>query len=512
MTAEQVAQEPAFLLEMRDISKAFPGVQALSDVTLQLGRGEVLGLVGENGAGKSTLVKILAGAHLADAGQLLIEGQPVTIASPQAALRHGVAIIYQEFNLVPDMSVAENIFLGREPRTKFGLMDYRALWQQAREWLDLLEAPINPKTLVRELSVANQQLVEIAKALSQDARILVMDEPSAALTEHELENLFNQIRQLKAKGVSIIYISHRLEELFEIADRCTVLRDGQHVVTDYVKNLDRNSLIKHMVGRELSEQMPKIAVKPGKELLRIAGFERAGVLEHISLAVFEGEILGIAGLVGAGRTELARAIFGADPVEEGRIYVGGEEVTIRCPRDAIDLGIGLVPEDRKLQGLILELAVRENMTLANLDEIRNMGLLSLGKEQEVAKRYIEQLGLRPPYPERRTKDLSGGNQQKVVLAKWLFTNSQVLIFDEPTRGIDVGAKAEIYNLMNELVKHQKAVIMISSELPEVLGMSDRILVMHQGRIAGELAREEATQERIMHLATGGVNPLMEEGE
>ena len=350
MTAEQVAQEPTFLLEMRDISKAFPGVQALSDVTLQLGRGEVLGLVGENGAGKSTLVKILAGAHLADAGQLLIEGQPVTIASPQAALRHGVAIIYQEFNLVPDMSVAENIFLGREPRTKFGLMDYRALWQQAREWLDLLEAPINPKTLVRELSVANQQLIEIAKALSQDARILVMDEPSAALTEHELENLFNQIRQLKAKGVSIIYISHRLEELFEIADRCTVLRDGQHVVTDYVKNLDRNSLIKHMVGRELSEQMPKIAVKPGKELLRIAGFERAGVLEHISLAVFEGEILGIAGLVGAGRTELARAIFGADPVEEGRIYVGGEEVTIRCPRDAIDLGIGLVPEDRKQIG------------------------------------------------------------------------------------------------------------------------------------------------------------------
>ncbi len=503
MNTPEATPSKEYVLEMRHISKAFPGVQALQDVTLRLRQGEILALVGENGAGKSTLVKILAGALPADEGEIFLEGRQVNFSGPLDAIKQGVAVIYQEFNLVPEMSVAENIFLGREPKNSLGLLDYATLYREADAYLQRLQASFDSRALVRNLSVANQQLVEIAKALSQQARILVMDEPSAALTEHELDNLFVQMRQLKQEGVSIIYISHRLEEIFEIADRCTVLRDGRHVVNDEVKNFDRDSLIKHLVGRELSEQMPKVKVEPGEELLRVEHLERAGVLHDISFSVRAGEVVGLAGLVGAGRTELARCIFGADKYTGGQIYFEDAPVTITSPRQAIKLGLGLVPEDRKLQGLILEMVVRENITLANLEAVKKLGLLSLSRERLVAESFISSLNIRPPYPERAAKHLSGGNQQKVVLAKWLFTQSKVLIFDEPTRGIDVGAKAEIYNLINELVAKGAGVLMISSELPEVLGMSDRILVMHQGRLAGELKAEEATQEKVMQLATGG---------
>jgi ribose transport system ATP-binding protein len=495
---------PALALEMRNITKTYPGVRALEDVSIDVRSGEVLSLLGENGAGKSTLMKILAGAQGKDSGEILLNGQPVHIDSPQKAMDLGISIIYQEFNLVPFLNAAENIFLGREPRAAVpGFVDFGTMYREAQRIVDKLGVKLNVRTPVNRLSIAQQQMVEIAKATSRESKIIVMDEPSATLTDHELKALFALIRQLKDEGVAIIYISHRMEEVFEISDRVTILRDGHWVATKNIEELTREEIIRLMVGRELKQMIPKDPADIGEPALVLKNITRKGVLHDISLTVRKGEVLGIAGLVGAGRTELARVIFGADPMDSGSIELFGKPVKVKSPQDAIRQGIGLVTEDRKAQGLVLGMAVRENTTLANLQALSVMNFIQGGKEREVAKKYVGDLRIKTPTIEQTVQNLSGGNQQKVVLAKWLFTDSKILIFDEPTRGIDVGAKTEIYQLMNALAKTGAAIIMISSELPEVLGMSDRILVMHEGRLAGELSRAEATQEKIMHLATGG---------
>jgi len=504
VTTASNAAAPVPALEMRNICKQYPGVRALDDVSLVVGAGEVHALLGENGAGKSTLMKILAGAQSKDAGEILLSGEPVNIDSPQKAMNLGVSIIYQEFNLVPYLSAGENIYLGREPRAAIpGFVDFRTLYRQAQEVIDNLGVRMDARTPINQLSIAQQQMVEIAKATSKRSKIIVMDEPSATLTDHELKALFDLIRQLKSEGVSVVYISHRLEEVFEVCDRATIMRDGRCIATRDVAELTREEIIRLMVGRELKDAIPKVAATPGAPALTVKHLNRKGVLHDISFEVHQGEVLGLAGLVGAGRTETARAIFGADPIDSGAIEVLGKPVKIRSPQDAIKHGIGLVTEDRKQQGLVLGMVVRENTTLANLDILATMGFIRRREENAVAEKYRADLAIKTPSIEQTVQNLSGGNQQKVVLAKWLFTGSKVLIFDEPTRGIDVGAKSEIYKLMNELAAKGVAIIMISSELPEILGMSDRILVMHEGRIAGELSRAEANQESIMHLATGG---------
>ena len=491
-------------LQMKGITKTYPGVRALDSVSFDVAKGEVHALVGENGAGKSTLMKILAGAQPMDSGEIIINGEPVHITTPQKAMDLGISIIYQEFNLVPYLNAAENIFLGREPKgTVPGFIDFKTMYSEAEKVIDQLGVKLNVRSPVNRLSIAQQQMVEIGKATSRNATIIAMDEPSATLTEHELKALFELIRSLKEKGVSVIYISHRLEEIFDIADRVTVLRDGHLVGVNEVSETDRDGIIRMMVGRELKEKIPKQFAEIGAPALTVKNLTRKEVISDINFTVRKGEVLGIAGLVGAGRTELARAIFGADPIDEGEISLNGDKVDIRSPRDAIRLGIGLVTEDRKALGLILGMVVRENISLANLDALTRLGFVNRRDEKKVAVQYIEDLMIKTPSPEQEVQNLSGGNQQKVVLAKWLFTQSKVLIFDEPTRGIDVGSKVEIYQLMNKLAATGAAIIMISSELPEILGMSDRILVMHEGRIAGELTREDATQEKIMSLATGG---------
>ncbi len=496
---------PALALEMREMSKSFPGVRALHEVTFTARAGEVHALIGENGAGKSTLMKILAGAQSADAGEIRLHGQTVHLRSPLDAQRHGVAIIYQEFNLVPDLNVAENIFLGREPTFALGLIDRKRLYADAQALIDRLGVPIEVRAPVRQLSVAHQQIVEIAKALSQRARVLVMDEPTATLTDHEIEHLFEVIRGFRSEGVCIVYISHRLEEVFTLTDRVTVLRDGELVGVEDTASLDRSKLIALMVGRELADTHFEVPVtsEAAPPLLEVRGLRRQGGSGGLDLTLRKGELLALTGLVGAGRTELARAIFGADPIAAGEVRLDGKPVTIKSPQQAVRLGLGLVPEDRKQLGLVLSMVVRENATLANLDGISRLGFLQRRKERELTKQLARDLAIRTPSIEQLVRNLSGGNQQKVVLAKWLFCDSKVLIFDEPTRGIDVGAKAEIHKLMLDLVARGVGVIMISSELPEVLALASRILVMHEGRIVKELARAEATQELIMHYATGG---------
>ncbi len=502
MTTE--TSNPAPVLQMRGITKTYPGVRALENVDLEVRAGEVHALVGENGAGKSTLMKVLAGAHPKDSGTIVLSGQSVEMDSPQKAMDLGVSIIYQEFNLVPYLNAAENIYLGREPRAAIpGFVDFKTMYREAQQVIDRLGVPLDVRAPVNRLSVAQQQMVEIAKATSRRSKIIVMDEPSATLTEHELKSLFSLIRQLKSEGVAIIYISHRLEEIFEIADRVTVLRDGKHIATRDVAELTREDIIKMMVGRELTQMIPKVPAPLGDNVLEVRRLNRKGLLHDISLTVRKGEVVGLAGLVGAGRTELARAIFGADPIDSGQILIEGKPVRVRSPQEAIKLGIGLVTEDRKGQGLVLGMVVRENITLANLGALTRLNFIMAGRERQVAREYVTSLTVKTPSIEQTVQKLSGGNQQKVVLAKWLFTQSKLLIFDEPTRGIDVGAKTEIYQLMNDLAAKGVGILMISSELPEVLGMSDRILVMHEGRIAGELPASEATQEGIMHLATGG---------
>ena len=491
------------ILQMRGIAKRYPGVVALDSVDLAVRRGEVHVLLGENGAGKSTLVKILAGAVARDAGVIMIDGGERALVSPREAQAAGVSIIFQEFNLVPHLTVAENIFLGREPPGWLpGTLAQARMSRTAAQLLRHLEVTIDPETVVARLGVAEQQMVEVAKALSIDARILVMDEPTSALTAREIQRLFQVIRTLRQRGVAVIYISHRLEELFEIGDRVSVLRDGRVIGTREIAATTMGELVRMMVGRDLAEHFPKQRVAPGEELLRVEGLARRGVLHDVSFTLRRGEVVGLAGLMGSGRTELARALFGVDPIDRGRVWVQGREVAIASPPQAIRLGLGLLTEDRKRQGLVLDLPVTENICLASLDRFSVAGVMRAGCETAAAARLVSALQIKTPGLRQRVVNLSGGNQQKVVLAKWLCREARILIFDEPTRGIDVGAKVEIYQLINRLAAEGRAVLLISSELPEVLGMSDRILVMKQGRIAGEFASGQATPEAILQCAIG----------
>ncbi|KZE75102.1 D-ribose transporter ATP-binding protein [Paenibacillus elgii] len=493
-----------YLLEMNDISKSFPGVRVLDKVTFNLTGGEVHALMGENGAGKSTLMKILGGIHRRDGGTVILKGTPCEIASPSMAQSLGIAMIHQELNLIPHLTVMENIFLGREfTYGRSGMINWGKMRQESVRFLSQLGLAIDPGIIAGELSVGQQQMIEIAKALSMNAEILVLDEPTAALTDREIEALFTVIESLKAKGVGMIYISHRMEEIFRICDRVTVMRDGHTVGTDRVADTNIDKLVKMMVGREIKDRFPKIDVSVGEPKLEVNGLSLPGKLQDISFAVRSGEIVGIAGLMGAGRTELAKALFGVTPARQGEIRVDGRPVAIRKPVDAIRAGIALVTEDRKDEGLLLNLSVKDNISLPNLKDVSSFGFVSRSKETGISDRLISQLLIKTPNSEQKVGSLSGGNQQKVVIGKWLETNPQVFILDEPTRGVDIGAKKEIYDLMNQLISRGVAILMISSELPEVLGMSDRILVMHEGRIAGEFARGEATQEKIMHCATGG---------
>ena len=499
---DSVSTGAAPVLVMRGIVKTFPGVKALSDVSLDVRPGEVLALMGENGAGKSTLMKIMAGAQPPDSGEILLDGKLVVLDSPLKAMNLGIGIIYQEFNLVPQMSVADNIFLGRE-MSAGGWSREAEMIAEAQRLMDGLGARVDVRTPVEKLTVANQQMVEIAKATSRKCRVIAMDEPSATLTDHELQNLWRLIRQLQSEGVGIVYISHRIEEVFAIADRVTILRDGRTIGTRPIGGVTQGELIQMMVGRPLEDTFPKVVAPKGEPVLEVRNLARAGVLHDISFTVHAGEIVALAGLVGAGRTEIARCIFGADPFDSGEILLNGQKLQLRSPQDAIRAGIGMVTEDRKGQGLVLELSVRENTSLAALPTLaRAFGIIDRARERAVAQGYVESLGTRTPSIEQRVKNLSGGNQQKVVLSKWLLTDSKLLIVDEPTRGIDVGAKAEIYQLMNALTERGIAILMISSELPEVLGMADRVLVVREGRIVGQMDRAEATQEKIGELVLG----------
>ena len=500
--------EPEVVLRLEGISKSFPGVRALNNVDLELRAGEVLALVGENGAGKSTLMKILSGAYHKDSGRIFVRGLEIEIENPHHAQQLGIAIIYQEFNLTPNQTVAANIFIAREPLLKgvgklLRFVDRRYMEREAQKYLDRVGARISATTLVRNLSVAEQQMVEVAKALAVNAQIVIMDEPTSALGEDEVETLFDIIATLKKQGIAVIFITHRLEEIFRVADRVVVLRDGQLAGGGPISEVTPEKVIQWMVGRELKDMFHKEEAEIGAPLLEVHGLTRRGVVEDVSFTLRRGEILGIAGLVGAGRTEMARLIFGADRKDAGEIYVNGKPVDIRSPLDAVKAGIGLVPEDRGNQGLVLDLTVRENIVLPTLDKhTRARWLLDLRRLFQTAQEYVRRLSIRTPSLRQKAKFLSGGNQQKVVVAKWLAAQPLVLIMDEPTRGIDVGAKAEVHALMSQLAKSGVGIIMISSELPEILGMSDRILVMSEGRVAAIMERAEATQEAIMAYASG----------
>lgn len=491
-------------LRLVGIGKSFPGVRALNNVHLDVRRGEVHALLGENGAGKSTLMKILSGAYSLDEGEIYWEGKKIHIRNPKEAQDLGIGIIYQEFNLVPQLSIAENVWLGREifRNPALNLIDWPEMYRRTEALLKELNLNLDPRRPVAGLGVALQQMVEIAKALSLDARLLIMDEPTSALAEAEIQQLFEVIRRLKQRGVSVVFISHHLDEIFEICDRGTILRDGEFIATVDLAETTEDQLINMMVGRTLEQQYPKVSVPRGQEALRVEGLTRKGQLHNINFCAYTGEILGIAGLVGAGRTELVRAIFGADRVDSGQVYVFGKKLKLDSPISAIRSGIGLLPEDRKQDGLVLLLSVMQNVSMASLDRLTLRGLLRLKDEKAQTRDFIQKLRISTPSIDQLVQNLSGGNQQKVVLAKWLASRSKVLIFDEPTRGIDVGAKVEVYNLMNSLVQEGAAVVMVSSELPELLGMSDRILVMHEGSLVAEFTREEATQEKILTAAMG----------
>jgi ribose transport system ATP-binding protein len=491
------------VLEMQHIRKAFPGVRVLDDVSLTIRPGEVHALMGENGAGKSTLMKILAGALHADEGRILLQGKPVEIATPQQAMELGIGIIYQELNLAPHLNVAENIFLGREPRLFPGWIDGVKMRRNARALMENLGMRMDVRTLVGQLTIAQRQMVEIAKATSRNVRVLAMDEPSATLTSYELENLWRLIRQLQSQGIGIIYISHRMDEVFQIADTVTVLRDGHMVGSSPIGEISREDVLRLMVGRALDETYPKEHAPHGRPILEVSGLSRRGVLEDINFTVHAGEVVALAGLVGAGRTEIARCLFGADKWSAGTMRLDGVPFVPKSPHHAIAAGIGFVTEDRKEQGVVLSLTVRENISLASLPKVSRLGFVQRGAEGAEARESVERLRVRTPSIEQRVGNLSGGNQQKVILAKWLQIPLKLLILDEPTRGIDVGAKREIYGIMNELAARGVAILMISSELPEVLGMADRIVVIRDGRVAGSLDRAEATQEKVGALALAG---------
>lgn len=487
------------LLRMDNIYKHYPGVLALDNVSFDLNEGEVHCLVGENGAGKSTLMKILSGAVKKDSGRILIHGKEAEINNPFNSQMLGIGLIYQDFKLVPELTAADNIFLGNEiSRSIF--LDKDKMKELAQSALDQLGEKIDIDIPVNKLSVAQKQFIEIAKALRRNVKILAMDEPTAPLTSREIVNLFLIIKKLKEKGTGIIYISHRLEEIFKIGDRVTVLRDGKSAGTFKINNVDSNKLIKLMVGRELGEDFPRHSVNKGKEIIRLENIQ-SGILKSIDLDVYKGEILGLAGLVGSGRSELVRVIFGADKKEGGKIFLDGEEIIINSPRDAIDSGIALLTEDRNLYGLFMDMNIRKNITISNLNAIISGIFIDREKESDASLKFFNQLKIKAPSAETKVEALSGGNRQKVVLARWLFSDSQVFIFDEPTAGIDIGVKYEIYNLINKLADNGAGIIVISSDLPELIGISDRIAVMCSGRISGILSKPEFSQETILTLAT-----------
>jgi ribose transport system ATP-binding protein len=495
------------LLEMKGITKRFPGVVALDNVHFDLNPGEVHVLLGENGAGKSTLIKVLSGVYQKDEGETWINGQQVEIQNPHHAQELGISTIYQELNLISQLDIARNVFLGREPVRVAALewIDYGAIYRETQRILDELDLKLNPRTLVRNLGVAQQQMVELAKALSFESRIMIMDEPTAALTDQEIRELFDTIRALQDRGVGIIYISHRLQELSQVGNRVTVLRDGSYIGTQYLADVTTDELISMMVGRTLDDKFPKAQVERGEEALRVEGLSQKGILHDINLVAHRGEITGIAGLMGAGRTEMAQALFGITKSDSGRIYIEGQEITINSPRDAIDHGLAYLPEDRKGHGLVLLMSVANNIIMAGVDNLSTGIFINEGEKKRLVKEYIGLLNIRTPGPNQQVQYLSGGNQQKVVLAKWLLSHAKVIIFDEPTRGVDVGAKVEVYQLMNELIKQGAAIIMISSELPEILAMSDRILVMREGSLVKEFTNpKEVTEELVLGYATGGI--------
>lgn len=487
-------------LRMTGISKRFHGVQALQRVDFSAELGQVTALVGENGAGKSTLMKILAGIHKRDEGEILLGGQPAKIDSPIAAMQQGISVIHQELNVLPNLSIAENIFVGREKK-KGMFVDKQYYREKTTELLKQVDLNVDPDTQTRYLSTAQKQMVEILRAISSEAKIVVMDEPTSSLTKRETDVLFSIIRTLKQNNVGIIYISHRMDEILELADRVVVFRDGRRVGALTREEMTEGKIINMMVGRELNEIFAKRPAPIGDVVLEAKGLS-VGYVRDVSFQVRAGEILGFSGLVGAGRSETMQLIFGVDKPDAGEVWLEGKKLDIKCAGDAIDAGIALVPEDRKEQALILGLDIRENMSLAILKKLKNGMFVDGNKQNDMAEKYVKELRVATPSIKQTVKNLSGGNQQKVVIAKWLASKPKVLILDEPTRGIDVGAKQEIYSLMSDLANQGIAIIMVSSELPEVLGMSDRIVVMHEGRVKGELTREEATQERIMQMAIG----------
>jgi ribose transport system ATP-binding protein len=494
------------LLEVQNISKSFPGVRALSDVSFAVRAGEVHALVGENGAGKSTLMKILAGVYQPDTGRIFWEGQPVTLHNPAEAQRQGISIIYQEFNLLPDLTVAENILLNREPRNRFGFIDWKTLNKRTHELIALLETDIDPETLVSELSVAQQQIIEIVKALAIDARLIIMDEPTAALNPTEVAHLFNTVERLKARGNAVIFISHRLDEIFRISDHITVLKDGQLAGSAPASQLTREEVVRLMVGRQLQDIFPP-TTKPidTAPMLEANGLVTSH-LHGVSFRLYPGEIVGVAGLEGHGQRELARTLFGIEPIHSGEIFIYRQPVKLRSPGDAIRNGIAFISDDRKIEGLALSLCVRENAALPNLNDFSRMGIVSDSSERQAVNKIVDQLAVKTPSIEQQVRLLSGGNQQKTVLSKWLLGKPRILVFVEPTRGIDVGAKVEIYRLMHQLAGEGASILMVSSDLLELLGMSSRVLVMRNGSITAELPGD-ATEEAVMLAATGVGEPV-----
>ena len=488
-----------YILTLKNITKEFPGVKALDDVTINIERGTIHGLVGENGAGKSTLIKVLAGIYQPNKGEIILDGKPCRFNSPIEARRAGISVVHQEIKLAEPLSVAENMFLGNV-QLKNGLVDWKGMRRRAREIVEDLGMDIDINAQVSSLTVAKKQIVEIMHAINNNSRILIMDEPSAVLTDRELEVMFRIVKQLRDKGITIIYISHRLDEIFGLCSNVSVLRDGRHIDTIPVASIDRQGLINMMVGREMGQEYPKEVGNVGGTILEVKNLSR-GILQDISFEVKSGEVFGISGLVGAGRTELARAILGIDKPESGEVSVRGKKVHYRTFADAIRDGLGLIPEDRKLQGLVQIMSVKRNTTLVNMKRVLRAGVISSSLEEKLSKEYADKLHVVTPSMETEVQYLSGGNQQKVVIAKWLFQNSEILFLDEPTRGIDVGAKVEIYRLINRMAKEGKTIIMISSEMPELLGMCDRIMVMHEGHKMGELNAAEATQAKIMALCS-----------
>lgn len=494
------------ILRLVDIKKEFPGAKALDGVGFNVIRGEINALVGENGAGKSTLMKILSGVYKQTSGKVFYEGKELNLENPKQAQNLGISIIHQEFSLIPYLNTVENIFLGRELRKSNGLMDKKRMEKEAKDLLKKIDVEVDLDLPVDDISVAEKQFVEMAKAIYGNSKLLILDEPTATLTGGEVKHLFDLMRTLKENGVTMIFISHHMDEIFDIADRVTVLRDGEYIGTETIDKATEDSIIRMMVGRELKDVYPKSGDKEKnkKVVLEVKELKNYKV-ENVAFKLNKGEILGISGLVGSGRTEVVRALIGADKVEKKEVYIQGKKVNIKTPYEALECGIALIPEDRKSQGLVLDQSVKNNVSLAGLFKFKNkFGKINRNKENNIVRDYVASLNIKTPSINQFVKNLSGGNQQKVVIAKCLNTDCQILIFDEPTRGIDVGAKSEIYKLMRQLVKKGISIIMISSELPEILGMSDRILVMYKGEIKGELSPEEASQEKIMYYATGGV--------